>query len=53
MTNSCNSIQILSVDPNNVAKCKGYEQEAKFINCLQERKSSPPRLRNMYMHNVS
>jgi len=49
MTNPCNSIQILSVDPNNVAKCRGYEQEAKFVNRLQERKSSSPRLRNVYI----
>jgi len=49
MTNPCNSIQILSINLNNVAKCRGYEQEAKFINRLQERKSSSPRLRNVYI----
>jgi len=49
MTNPCNSIQILSVNPNNVAKCRGYGQEAKFVNCLQKRKSSSPRLRNVYI----
>jgi hypothetical protein len=49
MTNPCNSIQILSVNPNNVAKCRGYEQEAKFVNCLQKRKRSSPRLRNAYI----
>lgn len=49
MTNPCNSIQMLSVNPNNVAKCRGYEQEAKFINCLQKRKSSSPRLRGVHI----
>jgi hypothetical protein len=49
MTNPCNSIQLLSANPDNVELCRGYEQEATFINYLQRRKGFAPRLRNVYI----
>jgi hypothetical protein len=50
MTSPCNSIQLPHIDPDVVANlCRDYKQEVTFINHLQRRKGSVPRLKNVYI----